>query len=305
MTSNLDKAFSYSVKELRLGTMKKSLGELYDDVVRSHDAIHEFLLLAPSMYPRGNSNHPSWHGKSAFLTYHWDTFDLAHSSYYESLLANYSAGFILLRATLELLIRGVFFECLAHKRFREQSAILDKDRSGRRLKQFLNDLLARRPSIERDLETISVAIHDKTSRIMDEQKFRPSNSIMLRQLAKWGILEGIEAPVTTVSHIYRKLSGDVHAHPNRTGVGRILIYRPRDLFEPKKVLRRVLAEYLRDLRKVTDIGIVMTMNLLKENLEQFPQTQDRLRSAFQQRFRDLGLKYASGRLSNLLHVNHR
>lgn len=305
MRSNLDKAFSYSVKELKLGTMKKSLGELYDDVVRSHDAIHEFLLLAPSMYPRGNSHHQSWHRKSAFLTYHWDTFDLAHSSYYESLLANYSAGFILLRATLELLIRGAFFECLAHRKFREHSIVLDKikDRRGRRLKGFLSELFTRQGSIEKDFEETSVAIYDKTSRIIDDPKFRLSNEIMLRQLAKWGIFEGFAAPVSTLSHIYHKLSKDVHAHPNRTGTGRILIYRPRDLFEPKKVLRRVLAEYLRDLGKVTDIGIVMTMNLLMENLEQFPQTRDQV-GPFQQRFTDLGLKHASGRLSNLLHVNH-
>ena len=123
---------------------------------------------------------------------------------------------------------------------------------------------------------------------------------MLRQLAKWGILQGIKAPVTTVSHIYRKLSKDVHAHPNRTDIGRILIYQPSQLFEPKRVLRRVLTEYLKDLRKVADIGIVMTMNILKENLEQFPQTRDQVRSAFEQRFKDLGLKFASSRLSALV-----
>jgi hypothetical protein len=273
---------------------------LYDDVVRSHDTVHDLLLLAPSVYPRGSTGFPSWHVKSAFLTYHWDTFDLAHSSYYESLLANYAAGFILLRATLELLIRGAFFECLAHKKFREKSAILDKDKRGRMLKNFLKDLLARRPSIEQDLETTSVAIYDKTSNIMNDMKFRPSNETMLRQLAKWGVFEGIEAPVTRVSRIYHKLSGDVHAHPNRTGIGRILTYRPRDLFEQKKVIRRVLAEYLRDLRKVTDIGIVMTMNLLKENLEQFPQTRDHVRANFSQRFKDNGLRFASLRLSALV-----
>ncbi len=157
MTSNLDKVFSYSVKELRLGTMKSSLRELYDDAVRSHDAIHEFLLLAPSMYPHGNANNSSWHKKSAFLTYHWDTFDLAHSSYYESLLANYSVGFILLRVTLEILIRGAFFECLAHKKFREESVVLDKikDKRGRRLKGFLNELFTLRRSIEQDFEETS------------------------------------------------------------------------------------------------------------------------------------------------------
>lgn len=300
MTSDLDKAFSYSVKELSLDTVKNSLREFYSDAVRSHDAIHEFLLLAPAMYPRRVARSPSWHAKSAFLTYHWDTFDLAHSSYYETLMGNYSAGFILLRATLELLIRGAFFECLAHRKFRERSLILDEDRRGKKLKHFLNDLFTRRPTIEQEFETASVSIYDRTSRLLGDPRFIPSNKTMLSQLAKWGIFKGIQAPVTTVSNIYRKLSGDVHAHPNRTGTGRILIYQPRDLFESKKVLRRVLSEYLRDLKKVADIGIVITMNLLQENLERFPQTRDQIRTQFHQRFTDLGLTHSSARLTTLL-----
>jgi hypothetical protein len=165
LRSIVDEAFSYSVKELQLSVMKRSLRESYDKVVKSHNAVHELLLLAPSMYPRENIGLGSWHEKCAFLTYHWDTFDLAHSSYYEALTGNYAAGFILLRATLELLIKGAFFECLAHKKFREQSSILDEDDRGRRLKRFLNDILVRRPSIEQELESTSVAIYDKTSRI--------------------------------------------------------------------------------------------------------------------------------------------
>jgi hypothetical protein len=226
---------------------------------------------------------------------------LAHSSYYESLLANYSAGFILLRATLELLIRGAFFECLTHRRFREDSTILDKvkDKRGRRLKEFLSELFTRRDSIEKDFEETSVAIYDKTSRIIDDPKFRISNEVMLKQLTKWGIFEGCAAPVSTVSRIYHKLSKDVHAHPNRTGTGRILIYRPRDLFKPKRVMRRILSEYLNDLRKVTDLGIAMTMNLLKENLAGAPEVQDQLR-AFYPRLQDVGLRRSASRLLFLL-----
>jgi len=192
---------------------------------------------------------------------------------------------------------------LAHREFREHSVILDEDRRGKKLKHFLNDLFARRPAIEQEFETTSVSIYDKTSRISGDPRFTPSNKTILRQLAKWGIFKGIQAPVTTVSNIYRKLSGDVHAHPNRTGTGRILIYRPRDLFESKRVLRRVLSEYLRDLRKVADIGIVITMNLLEENIERFPQTRDQIRTSFHQRFTDLGLIHSSARLATLLTIH--
>jgi hypothetical protein len=275
--SNVEEAYRYSVAELRLDLIRYSFKVLYNRITESHDAIHLLLLTAPSMFPsKPRRGMKSWHRYSAFISYNWDTFDLAHNSFYEALRANYNASFVLLRSTLELLIRGAFFECLAHKQFRDKSIVLDADKAGSRLKQFLNGVFARKPEIEHDFEQVSIAIYDKIGRIIDDHRFRPSNTTMLRQLAEWNVFSGIRYPERVLSRTYSKLSRDVHAHPDRTDIGRILTHSSRLLFGPKRVSRRFLAEYLDDLSDVVDIGIVTTCNLLQDNLMLYPETHERL-----------------------------
>jgi hypothetical protein len=299
-SSQVEAAYRCSVRELRLDLIKSSFNILYKRTTRSHDAIHLLLSAAPSMFPeKPKRGMKSWQRYSAFISYHWDTFELAHNSYYEALRANYSAGFILLRSTLELLIRGAFFECLAHEQFRDKSIVLDGDRAGARLKQFLSQVFARKPEVEHEFEQSSIAIYDKIARIIDDQRFRPSNSTMLKQLAEWGAFCGIRHPEAVVSGAYRKLSRDVHAHPDRTDIGRILTYSSRQLFGPKSVSRRFLSEYSDDLKEVIDIGIVTTCNLLQDNLIQYPETRERL-SQISSEARALGLVYTSRRIAQLV-----
>jgi hypothetical protein len=299
-TSQVEEAYRYSVAELRLDQIKYSFRILYRRATRSHDAIHLLLSTAPSMFPeKTKRGMKSWQRYSAFISYHWDTFDLAHNSYYEALRANYSASFILLRSTLELLIRGAFFECLAHEQFRDKSIVLDGDRAGSRLKQFPSQVFARKPEVKHDFEQISIAIYDKIASIMDDYRFRPSYSTMLKQLAEWGVFCGIRDPEAVLSRTYKELSRDVHAHPDRTDIGRILTYSSRRLFEPKRVSRRFLSEYLDDLKEVIDVGILTTCNLLQDNLIQYPETREHL-SQIASEAETLGLVYAPRRIAQLV-----
>ena len=296
----VEAAYRYSVRELRLDLIKYSFNILYKRTTGSHDAIHLLLSTAPSMFPeKPKRGMKSWQRYSAFISYHWDTFDLAHNSYYEALRANYSAGFILLRSTLELLIRGAFFECLAHEQFRDKSIVLDDDGAGSRLKRFLSQVFARKSEVEHEFEQYSIAIYDKIARIIDDHRFRPSNSTMLEQLAEWGVFCGIRYPEAVVSRAYGKLSRDVHAHPDRTDIGRILTYSSRQLFGPKRVSRRFLSEYSDDLKEVIDIGIVTTCNLLQDNLIQYPETRERL-SQIASEAKALGLVYTPRRIAQLV-----
>jgi hypothetical protein len=292
-------AYRYSVSELGLDLMKYSFSILYKKTTRTHDAIHLLLFTAPSMFPKPKRGMKTWQRYSAFISYHWDAFDIAHNSYNEALRANYNASFILLRSTMELLIRGAFFECLAHEQFRGRSIVLDRDGAGSRLKQFLSQVFARKPQVERDFEQSSIAIYDKIARIIDDYRFRPSNSTMLRQLAEWGVFCGIRHPEAVLSRVYGELSRDVHAHPDRTDIGRILTHSSRQLFGPKKVSRRFLSEYLDDLKEVMDIGILTTCNLLQDNLIQYPGTREPL-SQIASEAEALGLVYAPRRITQLL-----
>jgi len=73
------------------------------------------MLLAPTCLP--STTEVRWLQKSAFLTYHREAFYQAHRSFLEALAGYYNAGYALLRNTQELMIKGAFWECLAHEDF--------------------------------------------------------------------------------------------------------------------------------------------------------------------------------------------
>lgn len=163
---SLNKAYSHIIKELQLGNLEGSLKVKYDEVWRSHDAIHEFMLLAPKMFPFPKG--PSWHTRSSFLLYHSETFNTAHRSLIEALCSYYNVSFILLRSVLELLLKGAFFECLAHKDFRKDAPVLSRDKRGKNLLEWLNEIVKRAPAIEDEFEKMSGGIYDKIAPIVDD-----------------------------------------------------------------------------------------------------------------------------------------
>jgi hypothetical protein len=298
--TNVERAYSYCIKELRLDLLKRSLEFEYSDAIRTHDAIHLLLLVAPNMFPRKETaGMKTWQRTSTFLTYHWDIFDMAHCSFYEALRGNYSASFNLLRTTVELLVRGAFFECFAHKRYRCNSDVLDQDANGTRLKRYLSEMFLRQPTLESELEEISITLLDTISEAIDDQKLRPSMRIMLGQLSEWEILDGLSFPDLALVRVYQKLSKDVHAHPDRTDIGRVLTYNSQHLFESKRVMRPILLEYLSDLRQVLDASIVVTMNMLRDNLGKYHDTKQQILEVTSE-FDMRGLECTSRRLTKLL-----
>lgn len=209
---NLKKAYSHIITELHIDNLKDSLRLRFEEIRKVHDAIHEFILIAPAMFP---CEGVSWHSKSAFLLYHWETFDSAHRSLIEALCGYYNVAFTLLRSVLELLLKGAFFERLAHRKFRENSSQLDKDKGGRNLKTFLNEITKQAPSVADELERISASIYDKIALIVDNPKFRPRIKTIIKQLKDWEILDPIPNADLYVWNLYQILSKDVHVIPDR------------------------------------------------------------------------------------------
>lgn len=115
----LELAYSHTLSEFGLENVKLSLALELSNLQRTHDAIHEFMLLAALLAPSSTGKEPDWdwHSKSAFLIYHWEVFHHAHRSLCEALCAYYNAAFVLLRVVFELLIKGTFWECLSHREF--------------------------------------------------------------------------------------------------------------------------------------------------------------------------------------------
>ena len=260
----IGKAFSHIMRELQLDNIRKSLRYAYDKVQKGHDSIHEFVLIAPYMFPRRG---PSWHTRSAFLLYHWETLDLAHRSLYEALCAYYNSAFVLLRSVTELLVKGAFFECMAHANFRENSDLIEKDRSLKQLKSFLNAVIKEAPSIAIELDEISAAIYDKLSPILNHPSFHPSVHTIIKQLARWKIFDPINHGKELVYGLYREICPDVHVIPDKTDVGRLLLLKPEELFEAKKVFPSILEGYVDLLKKIMDVGIIIELNILKDNIQ--------------------------------------
>lgn len=296
--SDIDKAFEFIEKELRIPKIRESLEIDYDKAVKVHDSIHELMNLIGNLIPRELDY--SYKENSAYILYHWEIFDLSHRSYMDALSTYYNAALTLLRSVIEFMIRGAFFECLAHKKYREKSLVIDDDEKGKKIKKLINDLINLEPNIEKDLEISSVAIYDKTEDFVLKQDNMPSFSRMLKQIIEWGILDGIEKPYDLIyDNIYKKLSMNTHGMFDATDIGRVLV-SDKELFRDREILSEHLLEYFNILHEVIDICLVATMNILKENTQN-SKVKDSLRERIMDaQFISFELKYTQKRIKELL-----
>jgi len=279
----LKEVFNHTLNELEIMNLLDSIrkGD-FKKLVRAHDSIHEFIYLPSISLPSGRNM--TWHRKSAFLTYQFDVFYAAHRSLLEALAGYYNAGYTLLRNTLELLLKGAFWECLAHKKFRNSAETLKKSRSKvyekkRSLIDWFNDMFKLHHEIEDEFEEISVAIFDKVSPIFEDkelQKLIPSLKTIVAQLDEWGILKNLPNPIETIyEKVYGELCKDVHVIPDKTDIGRRLL-KDKELFKTTVILEE-LNKFLELLARVMDIGIVIELNILSDWIMQDKKVRAKLR----------------------------
>jgi hypothetical protein len=269
----VSQAYSHIYEEIDLKNIKYSLEIELENTQKAHNAIHEFLYIAPILFPDQENKDISWHNKSAFLVYHWEAFLHAHRSHIEALSANYNVGFILLRSTLELIIKGAFWECLSHSEFRNNSKVLDGEKNGKRLKAKLIETISLDTVEEDKLDRISGAIFDKIADISECPQYRISIKQIINQLSQWNIFDPIPNPQEKIyNEIYRRLSSDVHVIPDKIDIGKRLIAQEEGLFE-QGVLRETLREYSLELLEIMDIAIVIELNIMKDIIMQNTQSQ--------------------------------
>lgn len=97
--------------------------------------------------------------------------------------------------------------------------------------------------------------------------------------------------------MYDKLSKDVHVIPDRTDIGR--------RFLQEKVLFRIsvnsneLNEFMKNLHKVIDIGIVIKLNILSDWIKKDEEVQARLKERLDV-LKNLGLNFSSYKLDSLV-----
>ena len=299
--SMLNIALSHTKKEIGMANMRASLKSDYETVQKAHDSIHEFIYLAPLCLP--SQPGVTWHSKSAFLTYQWEAFYQAHRSFLEALSGYYNAAYALLRSTLELVVKGAFWECLAHEHFREKATPLQLERGkGKRksLKDWVNALIEQEPSVRKDLEETSAAIFDKTAILFKNRQFQkqfvyiPAFSVMVNQLIEWEIIDIPNSFAIVYKKLYTDLSKDVHVVPDATDMGRRLLAE-KDFME-NEVISEELIRYMKTLHEVIDLSIVIELNILRDWIK--PGGSNKLKERLDV-LRDLKLKYGLKKLETL------
>lgn len=295
-----DRAICHLLQEIELPNILTSLEANYDVIEKAHDSIHEFMYLAGLCLPTNTG--VNWHSRSAFLTCHREAFHQAHRSFLEALSGYYNVAYVILRSTLELLIKGAFWECLAHESFRRTATLLDKAKGKHRsVKDWINSLIEVEPSVTKILEETSVAIFDKTAILFNDLQFQkqfvhmPSFSLIISQLIEWGVVDIPNPYEILYRSLYRGLSRDVHVVPDATDVGRRLISE-RDFMEIE-VMPDELTKYIKSLRELMDIGIVIELNILRHWIELGGKIALRERLGILQ---DLELKYSIGKLKTMI-----
>ncbi|RLF80147.1 hypothetical protein DRN44_07755 [Thermococci archaeon] len=299
-------AFSHLLDELNIPNIAISLHECeFEKIRKAHDSIHEFTLI-PVQFINSNED---FQAKSAFLYYHWEIFDQAHRSLLEALSGYYNAAYVLLRNTLELILKGAFWECMAHKKYRDRAEIIKKksgikiENSKKTLIDWINDVIKQDPSIEHELERISVGIYDKISPLFEDETLRkgiiPKVKPIVEQLAEWKIFDPLQRIIDPVEYIYnglyKELSADVHVTPDTVTIGRRLL-AGEDLFETKVILDE-LNKYAEALHKVMDIGIVVELNILEDLMN------DKSKKWLEERLgviTELELNYASTKIVKMI-----
>lgn len=272
----VDSAYEHIIGEIGLDQLRESLHVNPSRLQKAHDSIHEFMLLARLCAPPEEKGVP-WPRHSTFLLYQWEAFNHAHRSFIEALCANYTISSALLRITLELLIKGAFLECLAHPKYLENADILVKKRAGFQLVQLIQKSIRKKPTLKVALERNSANILDILDQVGDHSRYRPSISLVIRQLTKWELFYSINKPLRVIyEDLYSDLSGDVHSIPSKIDIGKRIVQSTPDVFE-QKVSAEDLEEYLDTLHRIIDVCIVLELNLFTEIIKTHESVKEQLR----------------------------
>lgn len=294
MMDEIKFAIEHLIKESGYQNIEKSLRIGYKNLSKAHDAIHEFMFIAPLCFPTVNDNNIGWEQNSAFLLYQLEVFNQAHRSLFEALSGFYNVAFILLRTTLETLLKGAFWECLSDKRFREDASVISSSKH-KRLREFISDIPL---DVSNKLDSNSAAIFDLTEQIIEDSSFRPSMTTIINQLHKWGMLIPITDAYSVIyEELYSGLSADVHVVPDRIDVGRRIRSEAPHLFD-QHIDLSILHEYAETLQKVIDVAIVVELNIL----QYLPARYESVRLKLSERLTEmekLGLKHSYKRVFEL------
>ena len=297
----LNNLIQHIIGEVELPNIIASLNSVDLNLLKSvHDSIHEFVDLASLCIPEG----ASWLSKGAFLTQRLEVSSHAHRALLEALSGFYNIAHIILRSTLELVIRGAFWECIAHRKFRENAEILENiiinfGSTEVPFLSWLKEFIDSKLKIGEKLENSSITIFDAIyifleDRELDALTVKLKPKIIIEQLSTWGILHPYKGK--EIYRLYNELSREVHVAPTKTDISRRFIH-DKAIFKIE-IIPNQLEEFLNQLHKVIDIATVIELNILKDWINQLKE-KTKLKNKIPT-LEKLGLKNAQRKLREII-----
>lgn len=229
-----------------------------------------------------SSSRETFQRHSAFYIYHTDATFFPIRALREALCSYYGAAGSVLRNACEAILKGAFWECLAHERYRDHAEVVgEKSRKiegvRRNILDWFYDVFQAKPQLEVTLEKQSAAIFDAISPLFKDRGLHrvvPSLSMMIRQLSAWKMFEPVTDPVSEIyDDLYWSLSEDTHVVPDMTMIGR-LIMAGKDastIIEPSP---EEFGRFLDLLGRVAEIEALAVLSVLEDDTR----TDDTLRA---------------------------
>lgn len=211
---------------------------------------------------------------SALLIYHIDATFFSLRALREALCSYYGAAGSLLRNACEAILRGSFWECLAHRRYRDRADVLAEpkrkrkiDRSRRNVLDWMNDVLQNGPQLEAQLEKQSGEIFDRISPLFGNKVLYPavpSLRTMVEQLSAWQMFQPMSDPLSEIyDDLYWSLCKDTHVIPDMTMMGRLMAVGkdPSTVFEPSQ---KEFDRFLGLLHQVAEVAALAVLNVVED-----------------------------------------
>ena len=277
-----DNIFSYILSNINYSNIEKSLDNSNKEIIKVYSSLEEFGAFPNDLF----SSDSELHSRTAFLIFQHEAYQMAKISAREALMGNYTTAYILLRNYFELLIRGAYWECLAHKKYRHKIKSETKPKPNKEskmtLKGSIEELIKIKPELKDSLEILSAKIYDIITVIYENKsEFKKmirndynkgfhllSLEEMVKELAELNIFDPIddihtENPVDVVYQFYRILSRYAHAEPDKTHIGRRIFLNEKDIFSDQ-IIEEELKGYLNSLHNLVDLGLLIELNLLED-----------------------------------------
>jgi len=212
---------------------------------------------------------------SAFYIYHTDATFFSLRALREALCSYYGAAGSLLRNACEAILRGTFWECLAHRRYRGCADVLGEPKRKRKIEgtqrnilNWMDDVFQNGAQLEASLERQSGEIFDRVSPLFENKILHPAIptlKTMVEQLTAWKMFEPMTDPVSQIyEDLYWSLCKDTHVTPDMTMMGRLMAVGkdPSTVFEPSQ---EEFDRFLVLLGRVAEIGALAVLNVLEDD----------------------------------------